>query len=308
MGTRGLRGFVAFSYLWYAMWFLAPALIMLIYALGRTAGLTQQGLVNLNHIGFSNFSAALAYPSGPVLQISLENAVLATALCGVIAYPVAYFIATKLRARARALALLLVVLPFWTDYLLRMLGWRIFLSPIGLLYGALHGIGLNVGPISLLDTRTAVMIGLVYNYLPLFILPLTVVLERIDPLLRHAADDLGARAFTVFRTVTLPLSMPGVVAGTVLVFVPMLGDYVTPTLLGGARGLMIGSLIASEFTVGQNWSLGAAMSLLLVVILVGIVVGAGLLAVGIRAAIARARGRAFAREDPFSARRKEALV
>jgi len=295
VNTRGLRGFIAVSYLWYALWFIAPSLVMLVYALGRTAGLTQQGLVNLSHLGFGNFSTAFAYPAGPVLEVSLENAGLATLLCGVIAYPVAYFLA-KRGPRTRALLLLVIVLPFWTDYLLRMLGWRIFLSPLGLLYSALNGLGLHLTSLSILDTRGAVMIGLVYNYLALFILPLAVVLERIDPQLQQAADDLGAGSLARFVTVTLPLSMPGVVAGTVLVFVPMLGDYVTPTLLGGARGLMVGNLIASEFLEGQNWSLGAAMSIVLVLILVGIVVACGLAAVGLRTVVQRTRQRVVQRE------------
>ncbi|MDE3065850.1 MAG: hypothetical protein KGJ36_09265, partial [Acidobacteriota bacterium] len=123
---RGLRGFVALSYVWFALWFIAPAGIMLVYAFGHTAGLTQTGLVNLHHLGFSNFVQALRYPSGPVLAVSLENAVVATALCGLIAYPIAYFVARKLGPKSRVFVLLLVVLPFWTDYLLRMLGWRIF--------------------------------------------------------------------------------------------------------------------------------------------------------------------------------------
>jgi spermidine/putrescine transport system permease protein len=296
VNTRGLRGFVAFSYLWYAMWFIAPGLIMLVYAFGKTTGISQQGLVNLSHPGLGNFHTALANPARPILIISLENTVIATALCGLIAYPVAYYLARKVKPRARAIMLLLVVLPFWTDYLLRMLGWRIFLSPLGMLYGALHAIGLNVASLSVLDTRSAVMIGLVYNYLPLFILPLAVVLERIDPFLLQAADDLGARPGTIFRTVTLPMSMPGVIAGTILVFVPMLGDYVTPTLLGGARGLMVGSLIAAQFNEGQNWSLGAAMSIILVLILVGIVVATGAAAVGLRAMATRVRQRTLARE------------
>ena len=293
---RGLRGFTALTYAWFALWFIAPAGIMLVYAFGHTAGLTQAGLVNMNHLTLGNFFQALRYPTGPVLAVSLENAVLATALCGLIAYPVAFFVARKLGARSRVIVLLLVVLPFWTDYLLRMLGWRIFLSPLGLLYGALHAIGWHVSYITLLDTRTAVMIGLVYNYVPLFILPLAVVLERIDPLLLQAADDLGATQWTIFRTVTFPMSMPGVVAGTVLVFVPMLGDYVTPTLMGGAKGLMIGSLVATEFTEGQNWSLGAAMAILLVVILVGIVLASWALATGVRWLMARNRRRTLERE------------
>jgi spermidine/putrescine transport system permease protein len=296
MNTRGLRGFVLFSYLWYAMWFIAPGLIMLVYAFGRSTGISQRGLVNLSHPGWSNFHTALANPARPILVISLENTIIATALCGLIAYPVAYFVARKVRPRARATMLLLVVLPFWTDYLLRMLGWRIFLSPLGLLYGAFHAVGIHVASLSILDTRSAVMIGLVYNYLPLFILPLAVVLERIDPFLLQAADDLGARPVTIFRTVTMPMSMPGIVAGTVLVFVPMLGDYVTPTLLGGARGLMVGSLIAVQFNEAQNWSLGAAMSIILVLILVGIVVATGAAAVGLRALASRLRRRALARE------------
>ena len=296
MNTRGLRGFVVFAYLWYAVWFIAPGLIMLVYAFGRSTGINQQGLVNLSHPGFSNFHTALVNPARPILIISLENTIVATALCGLIAYPVAYFLARKVRLRARAIMLLLVVLPFWTDYLLRMLGWRIFLSPLGLLYGAFHTVGIHVASLSVLDTRSAVMIGLVYNYLPLFIPPLAVVLERIDPFLLQAADDLGARPATILRTVTLPMSVPGIVAGTVLVFVPMLGDYVTPTLLGGARGLMVGSLIAAQFNEGQNWSLGAAMSIILVLILVGIVVATGAAAVGLRALAGRLRRRSLTRE------------
>ena len=292
---RSLRGFVTLSYAWFALWFIAPAGIMLVYAFGHTSGITQSGLVNMRHLGFGNFIQALRYPAGQVLAVSLENAVLATALCGIIAYPVAYFVARKLGPRSRAIVLLLVILPFWTDYLLRMLGWRIFLSPLGLLYNSMHAVGWNVSYVSILDTRTAVMIGLVYNYIPLFILPLAVVLERIDPLLLQAADDLGAKPWTTFRTVTFPMSMTGVVAGTVLVFVPMLGDYITPTIMGGARGLMIGSLVATEFTEGQNWSLGAAMAIELVVILVGIVVTCWLLATGVRYVLSRARRRALAR-------------
>jgi len=295
LGRSSLRSFTGLTYAWFALWFLAPAGIMLIYAFGHTAGLTQAGLVKLNHLGFQNFYQALRYPAGQVLVVSLENAVLATTLCGLIAYPVAYFIARRLGPRTRVLVLLLVVLPFWTDYLLRMLGWRIFLSPLGLLYNAMHAVGWHVTYVSLLDTRTAVMIGLVYNYVPLFILPLAVVLERMDPQLMQAADDLGARPWTIFRTVTFPMSMPGVVAGTVLVFVPLLGDYVTPTLMGGARGLMIGSLVASEFNEGQNWSLGAAMAILLIVILVGIVAVSWLLATGARYLVARSRRRSIER-------------
>jgi len=286
---------VALSYAWFALWFVAPAGIMLVYAFGHTSGVTQSGLVNLHHLGFGNFIQALRYPTGQVLAVSLQNAVLATVLCGVIAYPVAYFVARKLGPRSRAIVLLLVILPFWTDYLLRMLGWRIFLSPLGLLYNAMHAVGWNIAYVPILDTRTAVMIGLVYNYIPLFILPLAVVLERIDPLLLQAADDLGAKPWTTFRTVTFPMSMTGVVAGTVLVFVPMLGDYITPTIMGGARGLMIGSLVATEFTEGQNWSLGAAMAIELVVILVAIVVACWLLATGVRFALSLARRRALAR-------------
>jgi spermidine/putrescine transport system permease protein len=291
---RGLRGFVALSYVWFALWFIAPAGIMLVYAFGHTSGLTQTGLVNLHHLGFGNFIQALRYPSGPVLAVSLENAVVATALCGVIAYPIAYFVARKLGPKSRAFVLLMVVLPFWTDYLLRMLGWRIFLSPLGILFKGMNAVGWHVTYVSLLDTRTAVMIGLVYNYVPLFILPLAVVLERIDPLLMQAADDLGAKPWTIFRTITFPISMTGVVAGTVLVFVPMLGDYITPTLMGGAKGLMIGSLVATEFTEGQNWSLGAAMAIELIVIIVGIVVALWLLATGVRWGLARARRRVIA--------------
>ncbi len=139
---------------------------------------------------------------------------------------------------------------------MRTLGWLILLQPNGPLSGVLQDLQLIGGPLDVLDTREAVQFGVVYNYLPLMIFPLFVALDRLDPALREASKDLGASRWKTFRQVTLPLAMPGVVAGLLLVFIPLTGDYITAAVLGGAKGNMVGALVASQFNTAQNWALG----------------------------------------------------
>ena len=199
-------------------------------------------------------------------------------MCLLIGLPVAYFAAFKVSEKWKTIILALVVIPSFTSFLIRTVAWRIPLAPNGEFSRWLTDIGL-VGDrgIQLLETQTAVQIAIVYNYLGFMILPLFVALDRIDVRMREASKDLGAGRLATFFGVTLPLAKPGIVAGVLLTFIPMCGDYVTATVLGGAKGNMIGSMIASQFSQAQNWPLGSAMAILMIgAVLVALVVGAAI--------------------------------
>ena len=173
----------------------------------------------------------------------------------------------------------MVIIPFWTNFLIRTIGWRILLTPEGPLSSLLQTLGLLDGPLRFLDTRAAVQLGVVYNYLPLMIFPLFVALDRLDPALREASKDLGAGRWTTFRQVTLPLAMPGIVAGLLLVFIPLTGDFITAAILGGAKGNMVGNMVFGRFLVAQNWAQGSAMAILLIGMILatlGVFAGIGL--------------------------------
>ena len=200
---------------------------------------------------------------------------LGTLLCLLIAFPFSYWLATKVAPKWRGLLLALVIVPFWTSFLVRTLAWRIVLAQDGFLSNLLVDVGIRDNQLSLLDTRTAVQIGVVYNYLPLMIFPLFVALDRLDPALREASKDLGAGRLKTFTQVTVPLAMPGLVAGLLLVFIPLAGDYITASVLGGAAGNMAGALVATQFLQNQNWALGSAMAIVLIgTILVALLVAA----------------------------------
>jgi spermidine/putrescine transport system permease protein len=184
-----------------------------------------------------------------------------TVACLALGYPVAYVIA---RARRwRQVLLFLVVLPFWTSFLVRTFAMIFLLRDTGLVNSSLLGLGLIDQPIPLLYTPFAVILGLVYGFLPLMILPIYASLEKLDPALLEAAEALGARPFARFARVILPLSLPGVVAGSLLTFIPALGSFLTPDLLGGAKQVMMGNLIQNQFTAARNWPFGAAVSFVL---------------------------------------------
>ncbi len=165
----------------------------------------------------------------------------------------------------------LVIVPFFVNFLVRTVGWLILLSPGGPLSTLLQEWGIRDEPLHLLQTRGAVQLGVVYNYLALMIFPLFVALDRLDPAMREASKDLGASRWKTFRQVTLPLAAPGIVAGLLLVFIPLTGDYITAAVLGGAKGNMAGALVASQFTTAQNWALGAAQAVILIVTILGTV-------------------------------------
>jgi spermidine/putrescine transport system permease protein len=184
------------------------------------------------------------------------------------------------------------VLPYWTSFLLRTFAWRIILAPEGTLSTALRALNILDQPLLILDTNAAVQLGIIYNYLPLMILPMYVALERIDPALRSASMDLGAGPLRTFFSVTVPLAAPGILGGLLLTFILATSDYVVPAILGGARGLMVGNLVASQILASQNLPLGSAMAILLIGMLAGVVLAIGLALWATRAALRLLRGRA----------------
>jgi len=194
---------------------------------------------------------------------TLQIAGIGTLICLVIGVPFAYWMAVKVPAKWRGLLIALVLVPFWTNFLVRTLGWQIMLAPEGFVSDALQNMHLIGGPIEILYTRAAVQLGVVYNYLPLMILPLFVALDRAGVSLREASRDLGANRWRTMWQVTLPMAAPGIASGCLLVFIPLMGDYITASVLGGAQGNMVGQLVANQFNSAQNWALGSAMAVVL---------------------------------------------
>ena len=190
---------------------------------------------------------------------SLTIAGISTLLCLLIGYPMALGIARAPESR-RGPLLLLVILPFWTSFLIRVYAWMGILKDEGLLNGFLQWLGLIDQPLIILNTTTAVYIGIVYSYLPFMVLPLYATLEKLDPSLLEAAADLGARPFRAFLSVTLPLSLPGIVAGSLLVFVPAVGEYVIPQMLGGGDTQMLGKALWDMFALNRDWPSAAALA------------------------------------------------
>ncbi|MEH6593075.1 MAG: ABC transporter permease subunit [Halioglobus sp.] len=198
---------------------------------------------------------------------SIQIALVSTVLCLLLGFPMAYAIALTPQPW-RNLLLLLVILPFWTSFLLRVYAWMIMLGKEGLINNILTGIGLSDQPLQMLYTDSAVYLGIVYTYLPFMILPLYATLEKLDLDLHDAAADLGARPVQVFRDVTVPMAMPGIIAGCLLVFIPALGEYVIPALLGGMDSLMIGRTLYDEFFLNRDWPLASAVATILLFILI----------------------------------------
>jgi spermidine/putrescine transport system permease protein len=196
-----------------------------------------------------------------VLLRSFAMALTSTALCLVFAFPAALFISRAVRYKN--LYLQLVMLPFWTSFLVRTYAWIFLLRDTGLINTALQATGLIHSPLPLLYNNGAVLLGLVYGYLPFMVLPIYATLERLDPALVEAAADLGARPITTVFHVIVPLSKPGIVAGSILVFIPCLGAYLTPDLLGGGRTVLVGNLVQNQFTSARDWPFGSAVSILL---------------------------------------------
>ena len=198
---------------------------------------------------------------------SLKIAAISTLLCLLLGYPMAYGIA-RCQPSTRKLLLMLVILPFWTSFLLRVYAWIGMLGKTGVINSLLLKLGLITTPLQMLYTDGAVYLGIVYTYIPFMILPLYGVLQKMDTDLQDAAADLGAKPWQVFIDITLPLSKPGIIAGCLLVFIPAVGEYVIPALLGGIDSLMIGRTLYDEFFVNRDWPLASAVATVLLFIIV----------------------------------------
>jgi putrescine transport system permease protein len=219
--------------------------------------------LNLSNYGFL-FTDALYVHS---YLYSLKVAAVSTLFCLLLGYPMAYAIARS-NPTTRSVLLMLIVLPFWTSFLLRVYAWIGLLKSNGVINNVLMYLGIIHEPLTMLQTDFAVYIGIVYSYLPFMILPLYANLEKHDQTLIEAAADLGARPFTAFRRITLPQSFPGILAGSLLVFIPAVGEYVIPSLLGRTDQLMIGRVLSDEFFSNRDWPIASAVAILMLLLLV----------------------------------------
>lgn len=280
-----IAGFPTWAFVLF--FFIIPLALVLWYSFGYKPDLFSAHAND--KLSFARYGEALDATFLGTFLNTLKIGLLGTAICLVIAVPFAYWLAVKLKPQYRALALALVLVPFWTNFLVRTLGWQIVLSPQGFLSNALQSMGLLHGKLDILYTQAAVQLGVVYNYLPLMILPLYVAMDRAGQPLREASADLGANRVRTFLQITLPLAAPGIASGCLLVFIPLMGDYVTASVLGGAQGNMVGQLVASQFNTAQNWALGSAMAVLLMLFIAAAVVIVGAVLLIARWALRRSR-------------------
>lgn len=244
---------------WWAVFLVVPVVLILAYSFFERG--TYGGVVPT--FTLDNFARALDPLYLRVLVFSVRVALIATVVALLIGYPAAYLIAT-LPPRWRTPVLVLTVLPFWTSLLIRTYAWIVLLNREGLINRGLEGVGLIEQPLELLNNEFAIVLGLVYGYLPLMILPIYASIERLNPELREASADLGGNPVRTFLRVTLPLTLPGIAAGCIFVFVPSLGNFIVPDLLGGGLSSMIGNLIQSQFLRARDWPFGATLSLVLI--------------------------------------------
>ena len=276
-GLTGQGLVISIPYLWLLLFFLVPFVIVLKISFS-TAQIAMPPYAPLLHwvsekvvqvqLDFSNFLFLVQdnlYWKAYLTSIGI--AFVSTMLCLLIGYPIAYSIARSEPA-TRNILMLMIVLPFWTSFLLRVYAWIGILKQDGLLNNLLMWLGLIHEPIQILQTYTAVYIGIVYSYLPFMILPLYANLEKMDITLLEAASDLGCRPWQAFYKITLPLSVPGIVAGCLLVFIPAVGEFVIPSLLGSPGMLMIGKVLWTEFFNNRDWPVASAVAIALLLFLV----------------------------------------
>ncbi len=264
-------------FFWLLIFFLAPFFIVLKISLSESViasppflpmiDLAEEGVMRIKLV-FDNF----AYLWEDDLYVntyfnSLKISSISTLLCLLVGYPMAYAI-VRSKETTKNILLMLIILPFWTSFLLRVYAWMGLLADHGTINNLLIAIGIIDEPIRLLYTDFAVYVGIVYTYLPFMILPLYANMEKLDWTLLEAAADLGARPFTTFVTVTIPMTFPGIIAGSLLVFIPATGEYVIPDLLGGGNVLMIGRVLYNEFNANVDWPVASAVAIALLLVLV----------------------------------------
>jgi putrescine transport system permease protein len=278
----GRRVVIGVPFLWLLVFFLLPFAIVLKIAFSEMGAVhpndlltVRDGVVTLAlKVGHFALIAQDALYLNAYVR-SLQIAAITALLCLLIGYPFAYFMA-RARASVQPLLLMLVMLPFWTSFLLRVYAWKGLLSPEGWAYDAITGLGLDAllaaagwipAPGKLLHSPFSLVVGMVYTYLPFMILPLYGNLAKMDLRLLEAAQDLGASPWVAFWTVTVPLSRAGIIAGTMLVFIPCVGEYVIPELLGGPETLMIGRVIWDEFFSNNDWPMACAVAALMILLI-----------------------------------------
>jgi putrescine transport system permease protein len=276
-GLTGRTAVIAVPYFWLLLFFLVPFIIVLKIAFSET------------QIALPPYQPLLQWAEDRVVEIklnvgnflfliedslywkaylnSIKIAAISTFLCLLIGYPLAYAVA-RAHPTWRNILLMMVILPFWTSFLLRVYAWIGILKNNGLINNFLLWIGVIDEPIVMMQTDFAIYVGIVYSYLPFMILPLYSNLEKMDLTLLEAAQDLGCRPFKAFLTITLPLSMPGVIAGSMLVFIPAVGEFVIPALLGAPDSLMIGKVLWTEFFSNRDWPVASAVAIALLALLV----------------------------------------
>jgi spermidine/putrescine transport system permease protein len=252
--------------LWLAVFMLIPLVILFVYSFGSR---DEMGRVIVD-FNLANYVRFFSLPYVSALARSMVLAAVTTGLCLVAGTLFSLWLAFKVPTSRQQLFMTLLVAPLWTSFLLRIYAWMTILRPTGILTGCLQLLHVPSPPV-LLYTPYAVLIGMVYNYLPYMILPIYAALEKLDKRLLEAASDLGSTPWRTFFHVTVPLSSRGLVAGCVMVFVPALGDYVTPDLLGGAKTMFIGNLIQNQYLTVRDWPFGCAVSTILIVIVAAFV-------------------------------------
>jgi spermidine/putrescine transport system permease protein len=262
--TLGLAGLLAPVTFWLGLFFLVPLLLILAYSFGTS------GVYGGITLGFNpgNYLKVVDPLYLEIIVRTFVIAVINTLLCLAFGYPLAYFIVFRGGGWKNAL-ILLVMVPFWTSLLIRAYAWVVILGGNGLANKALQFLGITDEPLNLIYTPQAVLMGMFYSYLPFMILPLYAALEKFDTRLKEAAQDLGASRWHTFWRVTFPLSMPGVIAGSILVFIPSAGEFVIPDLLGGSRTVLTGNLIQNQFLQARDWAFGSALSVMLAVLMLG---------------------------------------
>ncbi len=254
------------AWLWMIAFFVAPLGFMVAFSLG-----VNEGFFTVE-FGFhaEQFQRLWDPIYLKIYRDTLLLALMGTAACLMIGFPFAYFLATR-TSKYKTLLFFLVIVPFWTSLLIRTYSWVLILNEGGPLSSFLQNVGLINRPLDILYTQGAVLIGVVYDYLPLMIFPLYVAVDRMDRSLIEASRDLGYGRWATFRRVTLPLTLPGILTGCLLTFIPMMGEYVVPTILGGAKTFLVGSLVSNEILTAIDWPFGAAVSMGLIIVMLVVI-------------------------------------
>ena len=268
---------IAVPFYWLLIFFLAPFVIVFKISVAESLiasppfsplfDIAQNGALSV-HLVFDNY--AYLWEDSPYHNTyvnSVRISTISTVLCLLLGYPIAYAI-VRSAPTTRFVLLMLIILPFWTSFLLRIYAWMGLLADQGTINNILIYLGLINRPIRLMYSEFAVHIGIIYSYLPFMILPLYANMEKLDHTIHEAAADLGARPLTTFLTVTLPLTTPGIMAGSLLVFIPATGEFVIPDLLGGGNVLMIGRVLYNEFNANHDWPVASAVAIVLLLVLV----------------------------------------